>query len=182
VRIWVLDEHRYGLLPVIRRVWARKGVRVHAPYKTTYQWGYLHEALEVDGQHKVELLFTSVVNQDAHAVFLKQIAESDPQALHVVIMDQAGFHMQENDSRIPSSVRVVCLPPYCPELNPAEWFGRVVKAPTVNRIYQSLKHLEDHIIAVAQRWSDPAKVATLIHEWMRVEVNAIAKTKSLLAR
>ena len=48
VRIWVLDEHRYGLLPVIRRVWGRKGVRVHAPYKTTYQWGYLHEALEVD--------------------------------------------------------------------------------------------------------------------------------------
>jgi len=57
-----------------------------------------------------------------------------------------------------------------------------VKAPTVNRIYQSLKHLEDHIIAVARRWSDPAKVATLIHEWMQVEVNAIAKPKSLLAR
>jgi transposase len=130
----------------------------------------------------VELLFTAVVNQDAHAVFLKQIAESDPQALHVVIMDQAGFHMQEKDRRIPSSVRVVPLPPYCPELNPAEWFGRVVKAPTVNRIYQSLSHLEDHIIAVARRWSDPAKVATLIHEWMRVEVNAITKTKSLLAR
>ena len=49
-------------------------------------------------------------------------------------------------------------------------------------IYQSLKHLEDHIIAVARRWSDPAKVATLIHEWMRVEVNATAKPKSLLAR
>jgi hypothetical protein len=52
VRIWVLDEHRYGLLPVIRRVWGRKGVRVHALYKTTYQWGYLHEALEVDGAMK----------------------------------------------------------------------------------------------------------------------------------
>jgi hypothetical protein len=86
------------------------------------------------------------------------------------------------DPSFSSNVRVVSLPPYCPELNPAEWFGWVVKVPTVNRIYQSLKHLEDHIIAVAQRWSDPAKVATLIHEWMRVEVNTIAKTKSLLAR
>jgi hypothetical protein len=70
VRIWVWDEHRYGLLPVIRRVWARKGVRVHARYKTTYQWGYLHEALEVDGAHKVELLFTPSINQDVHTVFL----------------------------------------------------------------------------------------------------------------
>jgi hypothetical protein len=57
----------------------------------------------------------------------------------------------------------------------------VVKTPTVNRIHQSLKHLEDHIIAVARVWGDPANVAILIHEWIRVEVNAIAKTKYLLS-
>jgi hypothetical protein len=77
-------------------------------------------------------------------VFLKQIAESDPQSMHVVIMDQAGFHMKEEDQRIPINIRV--SPPYCPEINrpeinPAEWFGRVVKAPTVNRIYESLERL-----------------------------------------
>lgn len=55
MRIWVLDEHRYGLLAGVGQ---KRRVRVHAPYKTTYQWGYLHEALEVDGEHKVELLFT----------------------------------------------------------------------------------------------------------------------------
>ena len=142
VRIWVLDEHRYGLLPVIRRVWAKRGVRVHAPYKTNYKWGYLHEALEVDGKHSVELLFTPTVNQDVHAVFLKQIAESDPESMHVLIMDQAGFHMKRGDERIPANIGILPLPPYCPELNPAEWFGRVVKAPTVNRIYESLEQLE----------------------------------------
>jgi transposase len=97
-------------------------------------------------------------------------------------MDQAGFHMQQEDGRVPANIRVLPLPPYCPELNPAERFGRVVKAPTVNRIHQSLKNIEDQIIAVAQRWSDPAKVATLIHQWIRVEVNAIANPKSLLVR
>jgi transposase len=176
VRIWVLDEHRYGLLPVIRRVWARRGVRVHAPYKTNYKWGYLHEALEVDGSHSVELLFTPTVNQDVHAVFLKQISESDPQSIHVVIMDQAGFHMKSGDERIPSNVEILPLRPYCPELNPAEWFGRVVKAPTVNRIYESLEQLEDHLIAVAKRWSAPEKVVSLIHKWMRDQVKAIAAT------
>ena len=176
VRIWVLDEHRYGLLPVIRRVWARKGVRVHAPYKTTYQWGYLHEALEVDGAHRVELLFTPSINQDVHAVFLKQIAEGDPDALHVIVMDQAGFHMKQEDGRIPANIRVLPLPPYCPELNPAEWFGRVVKAPTVNRIYGSLEKLENHLIAVARSWSEPSKVASLVHQWMHDQVNATATT------
>ena len=169
-------EHRYGLLPVIRRVWAKRGVRVHAPYKTNYKWGYLHEALEVDGSHSVELLFTPTVNQDVHAVFLKQIAESDPQSTHVVIMDQAGFHMKSGDERIPANIGILPLPPYCPELNPAEWFGRVVKAPTVNRIYESLEQLEDHLIAIAKQWSGPSKVAGLIHKWMLDQVNAIATT------
>jgi transposase len=176
VRIWVLDEHRYGLLPVIRRVWARKGVRVHAPYKTTYQSGYLHEAVEVDGAHRVELLFTPSINQDVHAVFLKQIAESDPDSLHVIVMNQAGFHMKQEDGRVPANIRVLPLPPYCPELNPEEWFGRVVKAPTVNRIYGSLEKLENHLIAVARSWSEPSKVASLVHQWMHDQVNATATT------
>ena len=112
VRLWVLDEHRYGLLPVIRRVWARRGVRVHAPYATKYQWGYLHEALEVDGAHRAELLFTPAIDRDIHAVFLQQIATSDPLALHVVIQDQAGFHLPTNDPRLPKNLRLLPLPPY----------------------------------------------------------------------
>ena len=37
----------------------------------------------------------------------------------------------------------------------AEWLARVIKAPTVNRIYESLKRLENDLIAVARRWSAP---------------------------
>ncbi len=172
VRLWVLDEHRYGLLPVIRRVWSRRGVRVHAPYATTYKWGYLHEALEIDGAHDSQLLFTPAINQDIHAIFLRQIAESDPNSLHVVIMDQAGFHLRAGDERLPNNVRLLQLPPYCPELNPVEGFGRQLKAPTVNRLYRNLKRLEDHLIAVAKDWTTPAKVQSMIHEWMRNQANA----------
>jgi hypothetical protein len=57
-----------------------------------------------------------------------------------------------------------------------EWFGRVVKAPTVNRIYGSLEKLEDHLIAVARGWSEPSLVASLVHHWMRDQVNATATT------
>jgi transposase len=172
VRLWVLDEHRYGLLPVIRRVWSRRGVRVHAPYATSYKWGYLHEALEIDGAHNVELLFTPAINQDIHALFLRQISECDPDALHVVIMDQAGFHLREGDQRLPANIRLLPLPPYCPELNPVEGFGRLLKAPTANRLYRSLRRLENHLIAVAKEWTAPEKIRPMIHSWMRDQVNA----------
>lgn len=163
VRLWVLDEHRYGLLPVIRRVWSRRGVRVHAPYATTYKWGYLHEALEVDGANAAELLFTPPINQDIHAVFLRQIAEGDPESLHVIIADRAGFHLGLEDPRLPANVTLLPLPPYCPELNPVEGFGRLLKAPTVNRLYANLRRLEDHLIAIARSWTTPEKVRSLIH-------------------
>lgn len=176
VRVWVLDEHRYGLLPVIRRVWSKRGVRVHAPYATSYKWGYLHEALEIDGAHDAQLLFTPAINQDIHAVFLKQIAESDPGSLHVIIMDQAGFHLRDGDERLPDNVRLLPLPAYCPELNPVEGFGRHIKAPTANRLYRTLKRLEDHLIAVAKSWITPDKVRSMIHGWMRDQVNAGAPT------
>lgn len=123
LRLWVLDEYRYGLLPVIRRVWARRGVRVHARCATRCKWGYLHAALEADGARKTGLLFTPAIDRDIHALFLKQIAESDPQALHVVIAAQAGFHLPETDQRIPANLRLLLLPAYCPELNPVERFA-----------------------------------------------------------
>jgi transposase len=172
VRLWALDEHRYGLLPVIRRVWARRGVRVHAPYATRYQWGYLHEALEVDGAHATELLFTPAIDRDIHALFLKQIADSDPQALHVVIADQAGFHLPADDRRIPANLRLLPLPPYSPELNPVERFGGLLKTAVVNRLYPNLRRLEDHLFAASREWTQPAKVASLIHSWLADQANA----------
>lgn len=171
VRVWVLDEHRYGLLPVIRRVWGRRGVRVHAPYATKYKWGYLHEAMEVDGDNAAELLFTPAIDRDTHALFLRQIAEADPEALHVIIQDQAGFHLPTDDARLPANLRLLPLPPYCPELNPVERLGSLIKAQVCNRLYPTLARVERHIEAVAKQCLHPAGVASLIHDWLLDQVN-----------
>ncbi len=106
---------------------SQRGIRVHAPYATRYQWGYLHEAVEVDGANQMELFFTPCIDQDVHTLFLKQLGDTDPAALHVVIQDQAGFHLPENDPRLPHNVRLLPLPPYSPELNPVEKLGDIVK-------------------------------------------------------
>lgn len=174
VRLWVLDEHRYGLLPVIRRCWGLRGVRVQAPYATRYEWGYLHEALEVDGDHKVELLFTPAIDQDIHAAFLRQIGESAPAARHVIIQDRAGFHLRADDPRLPANVRLVPLPPYSPELNPVEKLGDLVKDAICNRLFTKLRPLEDAILAELEPLrASGARVAQLIGEgWLTAQANA----------
>jgi len=178
VRLWVLDEHRYGLLPVIRRVWGRRGVRVHAPYATRYQWGYLHEAMEVDGANRLELLFTPCIDQDVHTLFLQQLSAAEPAALHVVIQDQAGFHLPENDPRVPANVRLLPLPPYSPELNPVEKLGDLVKDQVCNRLYPNLRRLEDHVLAALRPLrTTPSCVADLIgNGWLLEGLNTGART------
>jgi transposase len=178
VRLWVLDEHRYGLLPVIRRCWALRGVRVHVPYATRYQWGYLHEALEVDGENRIELLFTPAIDQDIHAAFLLQISRSDPAARHIIIQDQAGFHLKADDPRLPANVRLVPLPPYSPELNPVEKLGDLVKDAISNRLFTALRPLEDAILAELEPLrQNRERVADLIGQgWLSDQANAGVQT------
>ena len=149
---------------------------MHAPYATRDKWGYLHETLEVDGANACELLLTPAIDRDIHAIFLRQIAESDPAALHVVIADQADFHLPAGAARIPANLRLLPLPPYGPELNPVERFGGLLKAAVSNRLYLNLRKLVDHLIAAARPWSIPAAVAGLLHTWLADKVNSGALT------
>jgi hypothetical protein len=38
VTVWAEDEHRLGLLPILRRGWAPKGQRPIAPVRRKYAW------------------------------------------------------------------------------------------------------------------------------------------------
>jgi transposase len=92
--------------------------------------------------------------------------------VHVIIQDQACFHLGAGDDRLSANVRLLPLQPYCPEFNPVEGFGRLLKAPTVNRLHRDLRQLENHLIAVARYWIEPDKVRSLIHGWMQDQANA----------
>jgi transposase len=178
VRLWVADEHRFGLLPVIRRAWALRGVRIHVPYATRYQWGYVYEALEVDGTHALEALFVPAVDKDISALFLRQIAESDPGARHIVIWDQAGFHPRAGEASVPANVRLLPLPAYSPELNPVERLGDLVKDVICNRLFPTMADLEAEVLAALQPFrTDPAYVARLIGDgWLTDQANASGST------
>ena len=118
-----------------------------ACYHVINRGNYLHEAMEVDGATALELLFTPCIDQDVHALFLQQIGQSAPAALHVVIQDRAGFHLPADDPRLPANVRLLPLPPYSPELNPVEKLGDLVKDQICNRLYPNLRKLEDHLLS-----------------------------------
>ena len=173
VRLWVADEHRYGLISILRRVWSLRGCKPTAPYQTKYQWGYLYSALEVGGVGQAEALMLPTVSLACSQLFLEQIAASDPAAEHIVIWDQAGFHQKTGTTAVPR-VRILSLPPYCPELNPAEKIGILFKGAIANTVFPALHALEQLICEELKTvWTEPPRVRQLIGEgWLLDQANA----------
>ena len=84
VRVWVMDEARFGLHTEMRRVWISEGVRPEGRRQTRYEWDYLYGALEVVEGH-AEFLHLPTVNLDCNQLFLEYLRSTNPQAHHVVI-------------------------------------------------------------------------------------------------
>jgi transposase len=173
VRIWVADEHRYGLIPVVRKCWTLRGRRPTAPYQTKYEWGYLYSALEVDGKNEAEFLCLPRVDLAMSRLFLEHLAASDQQAEHVVIQDQAGFHLNPERHPMPARIHVLPLPPYSPELNPVEAIGDLIKDRIGNTLFEKMELLEEAIgEELRPLWENAERVRTLVsHPWLIEQVN-----------
>lgn len=182
VRVWVADEHRYGLIPVVRRCWTLKAERPKAPYQTKYEWGYLYSALEVDGANAAQFLCLPGVSLEMSRLFLEQLAARDPEAEHVVIWDQAGFHLNPEQHVIPKGIHLLPLPPYSPELNPVEIIGDLIKDRIANTLWESLEALEQSLGEELKPIYETAeRVRRLVsHPWLIDQLNATAPTPSAI--
>ena len=183
VRVWVADEHRYGLIPVVRRCWTLRGLRPTAPYQTKYEWGYLYSALAVDGDNAAEFACLPGVSLALSHLFLERLAARDPAAEHVVIWDQAGFHPQPGLHGLPEHIHVLPLPPYSPELNPVEVIGDVIKDRITHTLWQTLEAIEEALgEELRPIYESAERVRSLVsHPWLIEQVNATAAENSAIA-
>lgn len=176
VRLWIYDESRYGLAPVVRRVWAARGTEVVVPVEKRYRWGYVFGALQVGGGGS-EFLLSPTVNKELDRYFLGQIASRDPGAIHVVVGDGAGFHNRDGADGLPENVRLITLPPYSPELNPVEGLWDQMKDAICNRCFDSLEECEGAIVEFLREfWEDSRRVLSLVGDGYLVsKLNAICR-------
>ena len=176
VKVWFMDEARFGLHTELRRVWTRRGLRPVVPRQIKYQWDYLYGALgAVSGEAHFAHLPSVSLEWDQS--YLRDLAASDPEAIHVLVRDQAGFHLRAGDPRLPERVRVIDLPPYSPELNPCEQLWDLLKDDTCNQIHQTIAALRARMRTTLQRyWEDAPAVLRLIgRDWFLLQLNATRK-------
>jgi hypothetical protein len=172
IEVFATDEHRLGLKPVTRRVWAPIGERPIAHGHHRFEWLYVTAFVspatgEVfwyghDGVSKP--FFEALL-----ALFAKETGAGDERII-ILALDSAGWHTQAG-LEVPEGLRLVFLPPYSPELQPAETLWTLVDEPIVNRHIPTLEDLEDIIskrcLDLAQE-REAIKVKAGFHWWPKI--------------
>jgi hypothetical protein len=118
IRILFQDEGRFGRISDTRRCWAPLPLRAVVGHQVIRE--YVHAFMAVsphDG--RCASLVLPWVDAETMSMFLAHTAAEFSPDVCVILLDGAGWH-RANDLRIPSSIRLVFLPPYSPELNPVE--------------------------------------------------------------
>ena len=143
IETFATDEHRLGLKPVLRRVWAPRGERPLALGHHRFEWLYVTAFVSPKTGESFWYLSTGVSKQDFEdilALFARE-AGAGADRIILLVLDNAGWHSPPG-LVIPEGIRLVYLPPYTPELQPAETLWVHLDEPIVNRHFDTLAQLD----------------------------------------
>ena len=83
-------------------------------------------------------------NASSFQTFLDLFAKEKPEEFKIMVLDNGAFH-KATSLIIPSNIALLFLPPYSPELNPAEKIWAKLKRTFTNRLFNSLDALSNFI-------------------------------------
>lgn len=80
-------------------------------------------------------------NGENFQIFLDELSKNKPEEFKVLILDNGAFH-KGKALKIPKNIVLLFLPPYSPELNPAELVWLNIKRKMTNKIYKTMEDLK----------------------------------------
>lgn len=146
MRLYVMDESRFGLLSIPRRCLTARGVKPIVPYQHRFKNFYLFGAYAPgNGDHFT--LEMPYCNADGFQRWMDMFSEHYPDEFKIVVLDNGAFHKAAS-LEVPANIALLFLPPYSPELNPAEQMWDHIKDQLGNLAFDSLEELSDKVAQI----------------------------------
>lgn len=169
------DEMRIGLRGTTRRVWGRRGVKVHQRLQLAYAWRSLF--LAVDGRAGT-LHWCWITSLGAEATLAAVGGLRQATDLAALVWDGASSHRDQSVQAL--GLPLISLPPYSPEINPAERIFQELRRATEGRVYATL---DDKIAAVEAEFAtldaDPVRIRSLAGwAWIEAAVPRLIETQA----
>lgn len=155
---------------MVRRVWGRRGVKVRQRLQLVYEWRYLF--LVVDGRRGT-LHWSWIDSMKAEMVGAAVNGLKQQTEVAAVVWDGAPSHRDEMVRGV--GLPLIALPPYSPELNPAERVFEEVRRWTEGKVYASLEEKAAAVAAfLIQLESDPTRLQALAGwDWIEQAVQRL---------
>jgi len=166
VEAWCEDEARFGLQPIMRRVWARRTQRPTAEVAIKYEWFWLYAAVH-PASGKVFWLILPSLDENCVQIFLDEFAVryGGTRKRMVLVWDGAPAH-RSGKLKVPERITLISIPAYTPELNPSERVWTLVKEAVANEASETLDELEQKVCSRCQNiTSDEVSARTNYHWW-----------------
>lgn len=164
-----MDEHRLGLKPVLRRIWAPKGKRPVVRVHHRFEWLYVYCFVRPTTGESCWLILPKL-NGEVFNLALSHFAREvgvDEHKQILLVLDQAGAHTAK-EAQVPEGIELEYQPAYSPELQPAERLWPLTNEGVANRFFEDLDELE---AAIAKRcvelYGQPELIRshTFFHWW-----------------
>jgi hypothetical protein len=177
-RVVAFDEGRFGLKLWFRRRWCTCGHRPPWIVNDRYEWVWVSVAI-TPTTGECWCLLLPHVDTTCLNLFLATIRAEWSEGRIGVILDGSGSHRGKKGVW-PAGVVPLPLPPYSPELNPAEQLFRHLRKRLANTAFATLDDLRDRLSAEVQRlWAHPKVVVRMTnYPWWRDGVDAITSSPS----
>jgi hypothetical protein len=151
------DEIQVGLLGQVRRRWGRCGVRLRQRIQRRRKYRSLF--LAVDARTgRLWYCWLDSMKGDEFCGVVRGIEQATDIA--ALVWDGAPGHGDQRVARI--GVPLIALPPYSPELNPAERLFEAIRARIEGEVHATLDDKCARVDAILAGWdADPAPVRSL---------------------
>jgi transposase len=126
----------------------------HQVYQSTWLFGAFSP---LTGDYT--LLELPSCNTNNFQIFLNEVSSENPETLHIMVLDNGSFH-KAKALKIPDNIKLVFLPPYSPELNPAEKMWARFKRAFTNKLLHSLEEISRFLDEEVEKISKSIVIST----------------------
>lgn len=142
---------------------AAVGVKPICPFQQVFKSTYLFGAFSPVNGNKF-LLEMPFCNTQSFQIFLDEFAAQDPTEFKIMVLDNGAFHKAKS-LKIPANICLVFLPPYSPELNPAEKMWAILKRNFTNQFFKTLEDVGEFIANSIKTLSSEQIIKTCNYEY-----------------
>lgn len=161
-----MDESRFGLRTVLRRRITLRGCKPVMAIEQEYENTYLFGAFAPVQGSAVYWEFP-FLNASTFELFLKEFA-ADEQAReyqNVLMLDNAAAHHAKTIV-VPENVTLIYLPPYSPELSPAERVWEYLKDKMSGKVFGTIEALSLELEQVIKGVSQDVIASLTSPDWL----------------